>query len=111
LSLTLSGCSSPSSRRRLRLIQCHDRGGDRADHRDDEEQEVGQQHRPQAAQRAEDDRDGEATRIVCSGAKPNITAPILIAASVTAAMMQTLKNTPRYSARKPRRNAADAWPE
>src|SRR5690606_41578085 len=47
-----------------------------------------------------------ATTTVCSGVAPIITPAILIAASVTAAMVSTLKMTPRYAARKPRRKAA-----
>jgi hypothetical protein len=37
---------------------------------------------------------------------PSSTPPILMAANVTDAMIMTLKNTPRYTARNPRRNAA-----
>ncbi|OQC23037.1 MAG: hypothetical protein BWX70_02941 [Verrucomicrobia bacterium ADurb.Bin070] len=41
-----------------------------------------------------------------TGDSPNITCPILIAASDTVAMIMMLKKTPRYSARKPRSTAA-----
>ena len=47
-----------------------------------------------------------ATSTVVYLSSPSSTPPILIAASVTAAMIITLKNTPRYSARNPRRKAA-----
>jgi hypothetical protein len=51
-----------------------------------------------------------ATTIVQMGDTPSSTPAILMAASVTVAMIMTLKNTPRYSARKPRRNAAGLPP-
>jgi hypothetical protein len=51
-----------------------------------------------------------ATTIVQSGGTPSRMPAILMAASVTVAMIMTLKNTPRYTALKPRRNAAGLPP-
>ena len=51
-----------------------------------------------------------ATSTVVYLSAPSSTPAILIAASVTVAMMITLKKTPRYSARKPLRKAA-GFPE
>jgi hypothetical protein len=42
--------------------------------------------------------------------QPSSTPAILVAARLTDAMIMTLKNTPRYTARNPRRNAA-GFPE
>ena len=48
----------------------------------------------------------EAHMVLAYYASPSSTPPILIAASVTVAMIITLKNTPRNRARKPHRKAA-----
>ena len=45
--------------------------------------------------------------IVCHGGRPNRMLAILHAANVTMPMMKQLKNSPRYTARKPRTIDAD----